>query len=338
MKDGEMAYINILAGDFHKGKAVLKKDCIVLFRGGKVALLDIEGYEVQDGGVIEVVFFDGRRMLVEKNDAFLQAVKVALYNEPQNPEERRQQYNQRQANSAVKRKRLNKIKLIVGGFFILLFVAMCAVSKKELTPEERAAADKAELERYEAEAVARKQRIDGKIAPSVREFKYDKKTYPKLYKQWGEKAVKEMNGYLPRIAEHVAREDSCDAVESVDISDARSNPKAKQMVFFVDCRNGKRFFVSTADLNSGRKSTAEQDKEIDHSAVISQCDAAIKAQLNHPGTFDPHLLDTATGVNPNGNILVTRGFTAKNGLGMQIDYRAYCVITDNKVEVSVEQK
>ena len=147
-----------------------------------------------------------------------------------------------------------------------------------------------------------------------------------------------MNGYLPRIAEHVARENSCDAVESVDISDARSNPKAKQMVFFVDCRNGKRFFVSTDDLNSGRKSTAEQDKEIDNSAVISQCDAAIKAQLNHPGTFDPHLLDTATGVNPNGNILVTRGFTAKNGLGMQIDYRAYCVITGNKVEVSIEQK
>jgi len=251
-------------------------------------------------------------------------VKVALYNEPQNPEERQRQYNQRQANSAVKRKRLSKIKLIVGGFFILLFVAMCAVPKKELTPEEKAAAGK--------------QRIDGKIAPSVREFKYDKKTYPKLYKQWGEKAVKEMNGYLPRIAEHVAREDSCDAVESVDISDARSNPKAKQMVFFVDCRNGKRFFVSTDDLNSGRKSTAEQDKKIDSSAVISQCDAAIKAQLNHPGTFDPHLLDTATGVNQNGNILVTRGFTAKNGLGMQIDYRAYCVITDNKVEVSVEQK
>lgn len=212
----------------------------------------------------------------------------------------------------------------MGGIFVLLFVAMCAVPKKELTPEEKAAAEK--------------QKIDGKIASGVREFKYDKKAYPKLYKQWGEKAVKEMNGYLPRVAEHVAREDSCDAVESVDISDARSNPKAKQMVFFVDCRNGKRFFVSTDDLNSGRKSTAEQDKKIDSSAVISQCDAAIKAQLNHPGTFDPHLLDTATGVNPNGNILVTRGFTAKNGLGMQIDYRAYCVITDNKVEVSVEQK
>lgn len=320
----EMAYINILAGDFHKGKAVLKKDCIVLLRGEKVALLDIAGYEVQDGGVIEVVFFDGRRMLVEKNDAFLQAVKVALYNESQNPEERRQQYNQRQANSTDKAKKAKKIKLIVGGIFILLFVAMCAVPKKELTPKEQ--------------AVAEKQKIDGKIASGVREFKYDKKTYPKLYKQWGEKAVKEMNGYLPRIAEHVARENSCDAVESVDISDARSNPKAKQMVFFADCRNGKRFFVSTDDLNSDRKSTAEQDKEIDNSAVISQCDAAIKAQLNHPGTFDPHLLDTATGVNPNGNILVTRGFTAKNGLGMQIDYRAYCVITGNKVEVSIEQK
>ncbi|ENV5496424.1 hypothetical protein AAH788_001473 [Neisseria gonorrhoeae] len=319
-----MAYINILAGDFHKGKAVLKKDCIVLSRGGKVALLDIAGYEVQDGGVIEVVFFDGRRMLVEKNDAFLQAVKVALYNEPQNPEERRQQYNQRQVNSAAKAKKAKKIKLIVGGIFVFLFVAMCAVPKKELTPEEKAAAEK--------------QKIDGKIASGVREFKYDKKAYPKLYKQWGEKAVNEMNGYLPRIAEHIAREDSCDAVETVDISDSRSNPKAKQMVFFVDCRNGKRFFVSTDDLNSGRKSTAEQDKKIDSSAVISQCDEAIKAQLNHPRTFDPHILDTATGVNQNGNVLVTRGFTAKNGLGMQIDYRAYCVITDNKVEVSIEQK
>ncbi|EMS3326296.1 hypothetical protein PJW77_001462 [Neisseria gonorrhoeae] len=229
-----MAYINILAGDFHKGKAVLKKDCIVLSRGGKVALLDIAGYEVQDGGVIEVVFFDGRRMLVEKNDAFLQAVKVALYNEPQNPEERRQQYNQRQVNSAAKAKKAKKIKLIVGGIFVLLFVAMCAVPKKELTPEEKAAAEK--------------QKIDGKIASGVREFKYDKKAYPKLYKQWGEKAVNEMNGYLPRIAEHIAREDSCDAVETVDISDSRSNPKAKQMVFFVDCRNGKRFLYLLTTL------------------------------------------------------------------------------------------
>ena len=68
-----MAYINILAGDFHKGKAVLKKDCIVLLRGEKVALLDIAGYEVQDGGVIEVVFFDGRRMLVAVSYTHLRA-------------------------------------------------------------------------------------------------------------------------------------------------------------------------------------------------------------------------------------------------------------------------
>lgn len=116
----------------------------------------------------------------------------------------------------------------------MLFVAMCAVPKKELTPEEKAAAEK--------------QKIDGKIASGVREFKYDKKAYPKLYKQWGEKAVNEMNGYLPRIAEHIAREDSCDAVETVDISDSRSNPKAKQMVFFVDCRNGKRFLYLLTTL------------------------------------------------------------------------------------------
>ena len=100
----------------------------------------------------------------------------------------------------------------------------------------------------------------------------------------------------------------------------------------LDCTNGKRFFVSEGDL-SGDKAVAEQDKHFDKSAAIAKCDDAIKRKLNHPATFNQHVTDTSAARNENGNIMIVRGFSAKNGLGIEVDYRANCIISNGRVDL-----
>ena len=209
------------------------------------------------------------------------------------------------------------LKWVLIAFVVLFLVSFCAMALE--SPEDKEA------------------RAQKKIPDAVLKFKYDKKSYPKLYKAWGNDGMEKVNGLIPDIALHVAKSATCDKVESVDVSDERSSPKDKLAVFFVDCTNGKRFFVSEGDL-SGDKAVAEQDKHFDKSAAIAKCDDAIKRKLNHPATFNQHVTDTSAARNENGNIMIVRGFSAKNGLGIEVDYRANCIISNGRVDLHIDQK
>lgn len=125
-----MAYINILAGSFQSCKARFDKNFITIPKIGKIALLDIQSYEVTDGDVIEIKLFDGRKMLIEKSDSFLKTIKTALYNEPENDEERTKLYHQRKIEDKIKTERKKKIKVIgVGVLYYLLL--LCVQSRKK---------------------------------------------------------------------------------------------------------------------------------------------------------------------------------------------------------------
>ena len=101
-----MAKFKVLAGDFPKGNADFNDVCMIFQRSGrlpsKVYFIDVESYSVQDGGVIELQLFNGLRLLIERNDAFLKTIKTALFDQPQDIELRRQQWQQRQANGGTK--------------------------------------------------------------------------------------------------------------------------------------------------------------------------------------------------------------------------------------------
>ena len=153
-----MAYINILAGSFQSCKARFDKNFITIPKIGKIALLDIQCYEVTDGDVIEIKLFDGRKMLIEKSDSFLKTIKTALYNEPENDEERTKLYHQRKIEDKIKTERKKKIKVIGVGVFVLFVVAMCSIPKKELTPEEQAEIAKVRAEKNAEEARKDKKR------------------------------------------------------------------------------------------------------------------------------------------------------------------------------------
>lgn len=336
-----MAKVKVLAGDYPKG-AVDFDAVSIIFRKTQNNLpkqlyyIDVETYAEGNDGTLELRTFGGHRILLERNPAFLKVLKVALFDEPQDPSVRRQRWEERQRKGGTKVKRPLTGKKIMSWLFIgfvgLLILGHCSSSKDTAVGQYVAQSQEKQKQRAIDKAPS-------KIADGVMDFKYTKQGYPKLYKQWGESGVKKINELLPKAAIMAAKEKSCDRVESVDIS---SRSTKGNIIFFADCTNKKRFFISENDIKTQAAVTAEQDKEIDNMRAINVCDDAIKAHLNHPGTFNPHVTDTGTAINPNGNIIVTRGFTAKNGLGMEIDYRARCVLTHdyklNPKDLRVEQK
>lgn len=75
---------------------------------------------------------------------------------------------------------------------------------------------------------------------------YTKKSYPKLYAQWGTSGLQKINYYLPKVAEFVAKQPECNKLENVDISD-KSIPN-KKYIFFADCENGQRYYIDASNL------------------------------------------------------------------------------------------
>ena len=174
---------------------------------------------------------------------------------------------------------------------------------------------------------------DAPIAPGA-VSPMTKDAYPKTFSKWGAAGMKKINGLAQKAAEHAARSPECDRVDIVDLSDSRSVP-GKSIVFFVDCANGKRFYVSDSDLagnNTATSQTAKMEGLSDGKAILS-CENAIKAKLNHPSTFDKKAFTTLVHrAKTTGNVSVTFDFDAKNGFGAMMPHSARCVFSDQGLE------
>lgn len=69
------------------------------------------------------------------------------------------------------------------------------------------------------------------------------------------------------------------------------------------------------------------------------CEKAIEERVTHPSTLDiHHFIGYATQVHNNGNRSIVQEFTAKNSFGLEIEYRARCLIQpDGSLEISVAE-
>ena len=333
--------IKVLAGDFPKSPAAYNDKFIAFNMKTKIYLIDIESYSEESGGVIEIHLFDGRRLLIEQNDAFIKTLRTALFDEPQDLEVRRLNWIQRQTLASVEAKQQKGVKIkpttptkpTKKVLWIIFAVFMVSLLSKGCDGGGSSGGGSQPSQSSQSPTIS----PESKIAAGILDFKYTQKDYPKLYQRWGRAGVAKINELLPQAALLVASESTCDRVEIVEVSDSKSKPRS-QIVFFADCANGKRFYVSEADIKGQASVTAVQDKQVDEAAAINLCDAAIKRQLANPSTISGHILDTGTSIGATGNIVVTRGFTAKNNAGMEIEYRARCIITDTDVEVSMAMK
>ena len=173
--------------------------------------------------------------------------------------------------------------------------------------------------------------VSTKISPDA-VFLIEGEGWDKTRREWGSAGIKRINAAMPKAAEKVAQSSSCDYVELVGLSD-RGKPK-QQAVFYVDCKNGQRFYVSEDDLKSdaGVVSKNAKTAAISDSTAIKACEDSVKSQLNFPSTFDRDLLNTSVYRAPTGNIAVQFTFQAKNALGAELPQRARCVIDDTGIE------
>ncbi len=153
--------------------------------------------------------------------------------------------------------------------------------------------------------------------------------YPGTYAKWGKEWIDDINRMMPLVVERIASNPKCDAPEIADLSDNRSSLK-QEAVFYVDCKNGERFYISQNELAETTKVEAESDMlSGEPSQYIQPCREMIKMQLNYPSTFE----DTFGGVSAfkgtSGNIVVEVDFTAKNAVGAELPQSARCVFGTN---------
>lgn len=164
------------------------------------------------------------------------------------------------------------------------------------------------------------------------------KSYPKTFRKWGAQNIKKVNNLLRPAALVAAKSDTCDKIDYVDLSDSRSTPP-DTIVFFVDCLNNQRFYISEQDIINNKTAISKQEKTdtiSDHDAIKS-CIKAVRASLQFPSSLNRELLSTQVYRSPYGNISVTFDFEAQNGLGNLIPQKARCVIDDtglNPPEIS----
>lgn len=156
--------------------------------------------------------------------------------------------------------------------------------------------------------------------------------WDEMRNDWGKTWIKRINETMPLAMQKAASSPECDFAETAGISD-RSTVR-KEMIFFVDCRNGKRFFISQNDLNSNQVVVSKNAKiaTIDDVTAIEACEKSVKSQLNFPLSFNRHWTATAVHRAPSGNIAVEFIFDSKNALGAELPQKARCIIDDEGIQ------
>lgn len=157
--------------------------------------------------------------------------------------------------------------------------------------------------------------------------------YPKTYAKWGRKNIKKINELLEPVALFVASSNECDRLDLVELSGNRSEPPEK-IVFFADCENGKRFYVSEDDLNNKKKARSQTNKmsSVSDMDAITSCIGEVKGTLLFPSSFNHYVTSNLVYRAPTaGNVVVTFNFNENNGLGNTLPRKARCVLDDRGI-------
>ncbi len=147
---------------------------------------------------------------------------------------------------------------------------------------------------------------EGAVIPITR------KSYPNTYEAWGERGIVRINALLRPAAEIVASSPGCDRLEVLELSTQRSEPPDK-IVFFADCANGKRFYITEGEILAKRQVISENDKSfwLEEQQLIEICRHAITGRLQKTCSFGETTVYRAIA----GRTVVTVEFRAENDLG-----------------------
>ncbi|MGB3810822.1 MAG: hypothetical protein WA943_12060 [Parvibaculum sp.] len=157
---------------------------------------------------------------------------------------------------------------------------------------------------------------------------YTRDQYPKTFEKWGTAGVRKIDKVRAAAAKKAAASRECDKVEYAELSDARSTPK-KRIVVFVDCTNGKRFYISDSEVaipgDAPVQSEETKMRALPDRVAIERCETALKASLKFPSSYNAVWGGKGVYRAPTtGKVVATIDFTAKNGFGNEIPQRAQC--------------
>ncbi|MFW1645009.1 hypothetical protein [Acinetobacter guillouiae] len=181
--------------------------------------------------------------------------------------------------------------------------------------------------------------VNNELPKKISEYafnSYTEEQFPKMYKKWGAEWMSKFSDLEHKAANKIANENNtCDSIEVVSLSENKSTPK-KEAVFFVDCLNGERFYVSQNDLDKSAIIESQSQKAVSQDVAFDSCQKMIKNNAKYPSSVNFKLLDsTGFTAKANGNVVILIGFEAKNALGAILPAKAKCIFTpDGESEIS----
>jgi hypothetical protein len=111
-------------------------------------------------------------------------------------------------------------------------------------------------------------------------------SWPKTYAAWGKDGIDRINALMQPAAEVVASSPGCDRLDVLALSEDRSSAP-NSVVFYADCANGNRFYITEDDIVNKRKVVSQNSKStwLSDQQMFEISMEAVKGRLMFPCHF-----------------------------------------------------
>lgn len=170
---------------------------------------------------------------------------------------------------------------------------------------------------------AKKKPVKGRIAKYAL-TPYTKEGFPKTFAKYGSR-MQEIEKFRKQAAQLAANSGRCYLVEASELSTTKSS--LNNLVFFVDCKNGQRFYMNENDIKHKKKAVSQAEKAWGRAEAIDMCRKMILNEVAHPETADIHTIAGSIYqlADVTKNAIVYIDFEAKNSFGVEDAYTAKCI-------------
>lgn len=225
-------------------------------------------------------------------------------------------------------KNINAIAYIFLGFVLFICGILIAAGtesqvKGSKSPEAIVQDKEAiEVEEDSKDATAtRKKEEDIELYQDV-VYRMTKDEYPKAYEAWGGEWIERINDSMLPAVRAVDKKRQCDKPVMINLSEQESITQQKA-VYFVDCENGRRFYININDVNEGKDIYTDDDVKRrvkrEENLRLADCQITIKNSLKNPRSFDIDISTVQHGYDASKELNTVKfRFYAQNGFGAEI--------------------
>lgn len=224
--------------------------------------------------------------------------------------------------------KLIKWILILLGLIVLL-IFIFAERVDESSPEEKLTETTIETKKE----ISENQKIEDKVQREKEEYEKRVSRLESLKNQY-----KEFNG-IYGATKKVSKEDLRDYMIKILYQNPECKPEYvdasvnSKKTYFVLCSNLEKIYWTINDMETN--TIRGFASHLSHNKAISYCESLVATKLTNPSTFKRKTFDTSVTEVLQGRSHVYMGFSAKNGMGMEVDYRARCLVGENVAEIQL---